>query len=251
MTVATPAPEFNIAKSVASVSIASGDDNLNPDGGDTITYNYAVTNTGNVTIDASTLSITDPGPTFDGNPLAGTWTFSPTYVSGDSNTDNEINPGETWNYSQTYTLTQADVDNSAGVTDGVENTITTATADSLGGDTATFDSGASTLTANTTIPENGSVSLVKIATRDGSTEDDGSGTAYGEGEDIIYLFTVENTGNVTLSSLTVSETAFVAPSGSAAPTITCTLSGDATIASLEPGASETCTATYTVLATDL
>ena len=250
VTLVTPDPEFNLVKSITAISTLGGQDATAPDGGDTITYSYAVTNSGNVTIDASTVSITDPGPTFDGTP--GTNTLGPIgYASGDANTDGELNPGETWIYTATYTLSQADVDASAGITDAVDNTVTAVTATTLGGDPVVLDTGGSTLTAEGTIPENGAVSLTKIATRDGSTEDDGSLTPYTEGDDIIYLFTVENTGNVTLSSLTVSETAFVAPSGAAAPTITCTFSGDATIASLAPGAIETCTATYTVQPTDL
>jgi uncharacterized repeat protein (TIGR01451 family) len=256
VTVAAPVREFTLVKSISTISVLSGDDAANPDGGDTITYQYAFANTGNITLDGTTVSITDPGPTFDGNAATNTLS-SITEVqtlgvnNGDTDSDGNVDPGETWLYQATYLLDQADVDNSAGVTDGVSNTVTTVAANDTGGTPGTLDGGGSTLTATDTIPENGSVSLVKIATRDGSTEDDGSVTAYNAGDDIIYLFTVVNDGNVTLSSLTVSETAFVAPSGASAPTISCTLSGDATIASLAPGATETCTATYTVQEADL
>lgn len=256
VTVATPVREFTLVKSISSISVLNGADAANPDGGDTVTYQYAFANTGNVSLDGTTVSITDPGPTFDGNAatnaLSAITEIQTLGVNnGDTDGDGNVDPGETWLYQATYTLDQADVDNSAGVADGVSNTVTTVAADDTGGTPGTLDVGGSTLTAADTIPENGSVSLVKIATRDGTTEDDGSVTAYNAGEDIIYLFTVSNNGNVTLSSLTVSETAFTAPSGAAAPTITCTLSGDATIATLAPGATETCTATYTVQEADL
>jgi uncharacterized repeat protein (TIGR01451 family) len=257
VTVEAANPVFTVAKSVSSVSTASGADAANPDGGDVITYGYAVANTGNITLDPTTVSITDPGPTFDSN--AATNSLSaisavetvPGTNDGDANSNGVIDPGETFLYQATYTLAQADVDNSAGVASGVSNTITAAAADTSGAAPATFDSGNSTLTATYTMPENAVVTLAKIATRDGSTEDDGTTTAYAAGDDIIYLFTVANAGNVTLSSLTVSETAFTAPSGSGAPAITCSISGDATIASLAPGANETCTATYTVLEADM
>ncbi|MFZ1814770.1 MAG: hypothetical protein WBO55_16115 [Rhizobiaceae bacterium] len=255
VTVASPVRSFTVAKSLVSISSGSGNDASNPDGGDTITYQYAVDNTGNISITGASVSITDPGPSFidsGSTPHAGANSLSSiAYVSGDTDTDNNIDPDETWLYQATYSLAQADVDFAAGVTDGVTNTVTTASATAVSGGAATFDSGSSTLTALGTINENAVVNLTKVATRNGSTEDDGSGTPYDPGEDIIYLFTVVNEGNVTLSSLTVSETAFVAPSGASAPSIVCTISGTPSIATLAPGATETCTATYTVQEADL
>ena len=255
VTVAAPVRSFTVAKSIASISTASGDDVSFPDGGDTVTFNYAVANTGNISITGASVSITDPGPSFidsGSTAHAGANSLSSiSYVSGDSNTNGVIEPTETWIYEATYTLDQADVDYAAGVTNGVTNTITTASATAVSGGSATFDSGASTLTAQASILENAVVSLTKVATRDGTTPDNGSVTPFDPGEPIVYLFTVSNPGNVTLSSMTVSETAFVAPSGAGAPTITCTISSNATIASLAPGESETCTATYTVQEADL
>ncbi|MEZ5801496.1 MAG: hypothetical protein R3D29_14820 [Nitratireductor sp.] len=255
VTVAAPVRSFTVAKSIASISTASGDDASFPDGGDTVTFNYAVANTGNISITGASVSITDPGPSFIDNGStahAGANSLSSiSYVSGDSNTNGVIEPTETWIYEATYTLDQADVDYAAGVTNGVTNTITTASATAVSGGSATFDSGASTLTAQDTISQNAAINLTKVATRDGTTPDNGSVTPFDPGETITYLFTVANQGNVTLSSMTVSETAFVAPSGAGAPTITCTISSNATIASLAPGESETCTATYTVQEADL
>ena len=57
------------------------------------------------------------------------------------------------------------------------------------------------------------------------------------GNTIGYTVTVTNTGNVTITGITVSD-----PLG----TLTCTTSGNATIASLAPSAQETCSFTYTV-----
>lgn len=249
ITLQTAQPSFTVAKSVASVGTGNGSDAANPDGGDIITYSYAVDNNGNVSLDGSTVSITDPGPTF--NAVGATNALSAiAYVSGDTDIDGNIDTDETWIYQSTYTLAQADVDEAAGVTDGVSNTVTTASITSNGGfGAATYDTGNSTLTATATIPENGSLSLAKIATRDGTIEDDGSATPYAAGETVTYRLTVTNNGNVTMSTMTVTETAFDGDGTVSA--ISCTTSLDATIASLAPGASEVCTATYVIQESDL
>lgn len=57
------------------------------------------------------------------------------------------------------------------------------------------------------------------------------------GDQITYTITVANTGNVTVSTITVSD-----PLG----TVTCAISGNSTIATLAPGGSTTCTLIYTV-----
>ena len=61
------------------------------------------------------------------------------------------------------------------------------------------------------------------------------------GDQIEYSVVVRNDGNVTLNTITVSD---------ALITLVCPTNGDATITSLAPGASETCTATFTTTQTD-
>lgn len=249
ITLQAGAPSFTVAKSIKTITISSGADSANPDGGDTITYSYLVDNTGNVSIDGTTISITDPGPTFATNSAVNSF-GALGLVSGDTNTDNVLQPNETWTYEATYVLDQLDVDRAAGIADAVSNTISAASATAVGSfGAATFQSGASTLTALGTIAENGALSLTKLATRDGTAEDDGSATPYNAGETVIYRLTVANTGNVTMSSITVSETAFDG-SGSISA-VSCSTSGDATIATLAPGVSEVCTATYVIQEADL
>lgn len=249
ITLQTPTPTFTIAKSIASVSAGAGNDAANPDDGDIITYEYLVANTGNVSLDGTTLLINDPSPTFNGaaptNSITGL-----TLISGDANTNGNIDIGETFLYRATYTLDQIDVDNAAGISDGVTSTISAASIDSTGTfGAATFDTANSTLTASTTIAENGSLQLVKLATRDGTNEDDGSVTPYNTGDTVIYRMTVTNNGNVTMASMTVSDTAFDGVGTISA--VNCTTSGDATIATLAPGASEVCSATYVIQQGDL
>ncbi len=58
--------------------------------GDTISYGYAVQNTGNVALNSIVVSDNK---------------CTPSYVSGDSNTNSLLDPGETWQYTCTYALT--------------------------------------------------------------------------------------------------------------------------------------------------
>ena len=60
-------------------------------------------------------------------------------------------------------------------------------------------------------------------------------------DDIVYTVRVTNAGNVTASAITVTDTLV---------TLVCPTSGDATIASLAPGAFEECTATYSTVQAD-
>jgi uncharacterized repeat protein (TIGR01451 family) len=62
------------------------------------------------------------------------------------------------------------------------------------------------------------------------------------GDVIVYSVVVQNTGNTTLSAIAVSDTLV---------TLVCPGSGNATIATLAPGASETCTGSYTVTQADM
>ena len=116
----------------------------------------------------------------------------------------------------TYTTTQADVD--AG---SITNT-GTATATTPGG-------GSVTLTSSVDIPaiQMPIISIVKSA----------SESTYAAGDHVTYYYLVTNSGNVTLTNVGVMD--------SKLGSVTCP---DATLA---PGASETCTATYTTTQADV
>ena len=66
-------------------------------------------------------------------------------------------------------------------------------------------------------------------------------SASAAGTSVTYTITVSNPGNVTISGITVSD-----PLG----TVVCATSGDATIASMAPAGSETCSLTYTITQAD-
>ncbi len=128
-------------------------------------------------------------------------------------------PGQSTTCTATYTITQADLD--AG---SVTNTAT-ATARS-GSNTVTSNQASFTITAVT----QPALSLAKQA----------NPTVAGEGTSVTYTYTLTNTGNVTLTSpYTVSDNKIsnVNCSGATSP--------------LSPGASTTCTAIYTITASDV
>ncbi|MCA9246453.1 MAG: VCBS repeat-containing protein [Planctomycetales bacterium] len=82
----------------------NGQDADNPTGpmiavGDTATFTYEVTNTGNVPF--VTIIVLDDAGT-PGNSMDD---FSPTYTGGDTNNNGELDPGETWMFEATHVVT--------------------------------------------------------------------------------------------------------------------------------------------------
>ena len=175
--------------------------------GDTITYTYAVTNTGP---DAVTgIQVND-----NKIPSADISCPSTTLAGGASE-----------NCTGTYTVTQADVDN------GSVTNAATITATSIADETLTSAPSSVTVDATDAVS---SLSLVKSAS---TTYTDGG---YGKAGDVInYSYVVTNTGTTTESNIGVTDN--LIPSAD----ITCP---DALLA---PGASETCTASYTVSQADV
>lgn len=181
--------------------------------GETVTYTYTVTNTGTVTMHG--ISVTEGDFTGTGT------TPAPECPAGVT-----IAPGESVDCTATYTTTAADAD-----TGWVSNTATASALPPAGGTPVESEPSTATLT----IPSAAAISLVKSASPE---------TVSAVGDPVTYTFVVTNTGNVTLTDVTVDEVAF---SGTGtAPSIHCP---DA-VSSLPAGASATCTATYTVTATD-
>jgi len=198
-----PAPALTVVKSADPASAGAA--------GDVITYSFLVTNTGNVTMDNIAISE---------GAFTGSGTLSPATCPTAT-----LAPAATTTCTATYTLTQADVD--AGT---VTNTATAG--GTPPGSTTPVDSPPSTAI----VTVQGSPSLTVVKTADPAT----AGAA---GDVITYSFLVTNTGNVTLDSVAIHESAF-SGTGTLSP-ITCPAT------TLVPGASTTCTATYTLTQADV
>jgi uncharacterized repeat protein (TIGR01451 family) len=174
--------------------------------GGTLTYTVTATNTGNVTL--TDVVVTDA------------------LLSPGSATCVSIAPTETCVLTGTYVVTQADMD--AGE---ILNTADVTGTPPAGGSVT----GTSSVT--TVLPQSPLLGVVKIG-----TFNDENGDGLGQlGETISYTFRVENTGNLTLTDITLAD-----------PLPGLSLSGG-TIATLAPGDADTATftASYTLTEADL
>lgn len=202
-----PAPALTVDKTASPQLVSSA--------GDVVNYSFAVVNTGNVTlknvvVNESAFSGTGGTPTVTCPAEAAI-----------------MLPGARVVCTASYTLTPADADQPR-LTNTATATGTPPT--SAGGDVT---SGPSTATVE--VSENPSLALAKTAS---------PLQARAAGDVITYSFAVTNTGDSTVSGISIAEGAF---SGTgAAPTPTC----PAGAASLAPGATVICTATYTVTQAD-
>jgi len=189
--------------------------------GQTITYSYDVTNTGNVTLTGITANDTDLPA-----------------LSAISCPQPSLAPAGSETCTATYVTTQTDVDN-GDVFNGA-----TAQGDTPGGDcVGVGDRGAgpdgcgSELVvsdpAYATVPaaQSPAISLVKSASPSSFSK---------PGQTITYSFAVTNTGNATLSGITVNDTDLPGLSAISCPQ-----------PSLAPAGTETCTATYVTTQADV
>ncbi|MBP7275442.1 MAG: choice-of-anchor A family protein, partial [Kiritimatiellae bacterium] len=169
--------------------------------GQVITYAFTVKNTSNVTL--TNVVVTDPTAVISGGPIA---ELAPS--ASDSTT-----------FTATRAITQADLD--AGLVYNIATTEGTAP-----GGTKVNDTDDETVTAVATP----GIELTKVATPQ---------TYAAAGDVIVYTFNVKNTGNVTLTNVSVSDTRL-------------NLNGLAvTPATLAPNQTGTATANYTVTQTDV
>jgi hypothetical protein len=178
--------------------------------GDVITYTFTVENTGDVTL--TNVVVTDPmvGLTITGNPITSLAAkASSSAITG------------------TYTITQADV-NTGSVTNSA-----LATAQDPNGNDITDISGTTNdndTPTVTNLAQNPGIALVKSANLCGT----GS-----PGDLITYFFTIENTGNTTLTNVVITD-----------PMIKNDIIGSP-IASLAPGEKTIAVATYTIIQADI
>src|SRR5690606_38442914 len=174
------------------------------------TYTFTVTNAGNVTM--TDVSVNDLSDFTGENP------FPALVFGGNSGTSAEgtLEPGESATYTATYTLTQNDV-NQGGVDNVATAVGTPPTTDpddpaepitpveSVPGDPEdpatpldpTDEPGEPTVVD---IPAEPSLSLVKAASVDAGTDE-----VVNAGDVVTYTFTVTNTGNVTMTNVSVND----------------------------------------------
>src|SRR4051812_45618090 len=144
--------------------------------GEKLNYTMTVQNTGNVTLTGVTVD--------DPNADAGS-IVRVADVVGDNDALLEV--GETWSYKAQHTLTQAEIDSNGGGDGDIDNI---ATADSN-------ETGPDTDDATIPLAQNAALNIVKDAVA-GQTADV-------VGEKLNYTMTVQNTGNVTLTGVTVDD----------------------------------------------
>jgi uncharacterized repeat protein (TIGR01451 family) len=181
--------------------------------GDVMGYAFEVTNTGNVTL--ANVAVTDAQDAPAG-PLDGPVTCP----------DTTLAPGASTTCTATYTVTQADADN------GSVSDTATATGTPPSGPAVTSPPSA----AAVPVPAGPAINIVKSAT---------PAQANAAGDVIPYRFTVTNTGTDTLTNVTVTDTANPPSDPANLSPLTCPAT------TLAPGASVTCTATYTVTQADV
>ncbi len=190
--IADPSRDLNVVKTVATgPTTGSGSNGTITDGGDTITYQYVVTNDGNIT-ETNVTPVEAAFPTFDGNAGTGSWAGGFTVTVGSAAS---VAPGASVTFERTYTMSSADVYLAAGITDAVDNVATASSDD---------HTDPSTSTAETTIIGAGALTIAKVAVLDDTV---GTQALLAEvGETITYTYTVTNTGNVALTNVGVADT---------------------------------------------
>ncbi|WP_445402506.1 DUF7507 domain-containing protein [Streptomyces sp. LE64] len=184
--------------------------------GEEVTYGFVVTNTGNVTLEDVEV---------DEGEFTGSGGLGPVVCPAGAGS---LAPGASVTCTARYTVTQADVD--AG---SVSNTAT-ATGVPPRGEPPVSPPSETTVTTE----DDPGISVVKSATT-------GEEDELVVGGEVDYLFVVTNTGNLTLEDVEVVEREFTG-SGELGPVVCPAGAG-----SLAPGASVTCTATYTVTQADV
>ncbi|QTF72462.1 DUF7507 domain-containing protein [Arthrobacter woluwensis] len=199
-------PGISLQKSVDKTELVAGE---------TATYSFKVTNTGNVPL--SDVKVAE-------GEFSGSGKLSAISCPEGAKS---LAPGESVTCTATYQVTQADVDRGS-----IENSATATGTPPGNGTPVTSDPSS----ANVPAVQKPSIALEKSA----SPEKGGKA-----GDVITYSFTVTNTGNVTLKGVTVDEGDFSGSGKMSA--IQCPEAA----ASVLPGQKVTCTATYTLTQADV
>jgi len=177
--------------------------------GELVNYSISVTNDGNVTLD--TVDVTDPMA--DVGSIQGVDADNDGFNDGDTDADGALDVGETWLYTATHKVTQAEIDaggnyDSSDPADGINDSlrnVATATAEVVGSDTQVTDDD----DAVVEVCQNPSVDLTKYVDVGFGWDDANTGPGpqnVNVGGDVSFKITIENTGNVTLTDVDVTDT---------------------------------------------
>ena len=196
--VATQAPALTVAKAVFAGPTTAATTPGIVDVGDTITYEYTVTNTGNTTL-TSVLPV-EQGVKFGSTANnSGTGALGAFTAVLPATLPVTLTPGQNAKFRAVYTLSQLDVDRAAGTTNAVTNSaVATGNLPNAGGPFTSTVPG----TAQTTIPAGPLLAISKTA----ALSDTNSNTQADTGETILYTYTVTNTGNVPITGVTITDT---------------------------------------------
>jgi uncharacterized repeat protein (TIGR01451 family) len=156
-----------LSQNAALTIVKEADKSTVSSAGETINYTITVDNTGNVNL--TNVVLTDV--------LAG----GATLASGDTNSDGVLDVGETWIYTADYEVIQANIDAGTDIVNSAS--VDTDQTDPLGDD------------ATTTI-QNAALTIVKEADK---------ASVSSAGETINYTITVDNTGNVNLTNVVLTD----------------------------------------------
>ncbi|MCF7702313.1 beta strand repeat-containing protein [Loktanella sp. M215] len=223
-----PAPALDVTKVITQTGSAVGD---------TVIFSITAVNTGNVTLSDPVL--TDGFTRFDGSAITGA---TPVLTGGGAAGD-PLAPHDSRVWTLTHVLTQADVD--AG---GLRNTATL-TATAPGGATVTDvsddgdDGDGNTVDDTTDLPiaGNAGLEIVKVVTTAGLVA----------GDPVVFTLTASNTGTLTLSDLTLTDT-FTRADGAAIEGTTPVPADPATVNDpLLPAQSRVWTLTHTLTQADI
>jgi uncharacterized repeat protein (TIGR01451 family) len=223
-----PIPSIAITK---TSSINQIDGNTTIDVDDEITYTIVVTNTGNTALTG--IDITDTLTAIGGGSLS--LDAAPAYdISTDTSTTFPSLPtlqiGEAVTYTATFTVNQAAIDAA-----GVSNTASVVGYDPDGvAVNASIDD-----PVVDEITQTPSIEVTKTAAVDHITGTDSETTT---GDTIVYTITIENTGNVTLTGIDITDTM----TDGAGQSLTLTSPSTFSTYTLAPGETEEVQATYTI-----
>jgi large repetitive protein len=255
--VVNSAPTIALVKSW--VFAPGGDVNGNglADAGDKIVYSYLVTNTGNVTLDAvsvtdahdgagAPLTILTPAAVTTDNGSAGAGTLGDSVDNGlvnDGNWD-KLGPGDVITFTSTYTVAPGDLI-AATSSDGDIDSTATATGTYTGNPPPVPVSA----TSSTAVPLNVAPALLVSKTASPDTN-------VPAGTVVTYTYTVTNSGNVPITNVTLADThngvpGALTPAFQSFTTNTGSTNSGNTITLLQPGNVAVFTATYTVTQNDV